>query len=117
MNYITALSQNSPTAISDALSQEAHSRALFASDPDHISLKNPYLNLINVYQHESIWKSNSSKNASDDCTIIMPLEEKRRRKDGDLAIEPGGNERFLRNWHFFTEGTLNGLDWPNVFAA
>ncbi|CAG8440942.1 1066_t:CDS:10 [Ambispora gerdemannii] len=117
MDYITALSHNSPTAISDALARESHYRALFATAPVHPSLKEPYLNLINVYQHESIWKSNSSKNASDDCTIIMPLEEKNRRKDGDWAIEHGGNERFLRNWHLLTEGTLDGLDWSNVFAA
>ncbi|KAG9287132.1 hypothetical protein G9A89_001026 [Geosiphon pyriformis] len=116
-NYLEDLTSNSPTAIYAALAREAQFRSLFATNPKHPSLKNPYVNLINVYENESLWKSDSERNSEGHETIIMALTDKTRLKAGEWAIEHGGNERFLRNWKLYTEGSLNGLDWNNVFAA
>ncbi|PKC72506.1 hypothetical protein RhiirA1_313805, partial [Rhizophagus irregularis] len=47
----------------------------------------------------------------------MPLPEEEILDQGDPAICLGGIETFQKNWNLFTESSLSGLDWSNVFAA
>jgi hypothetical protein len=91
-------------------------RQLFAQNPKGVDLskltllQQPYLNLINVYENEDIWRIQNryfNNEAGDDMGIfVMPLPEEKRLKHDVPAICLGGNETFQRNWKLFTECTF-----------
>src|ERR1043166_908881 len=97
--------------------EELTYRQLFAQRPDDLNpsqlalLHQPYLNLINVYENEDIWKiknrcSNNeagNDNDGDSSMFIMPLLEMERLKHNDPAIYLGGISKFQKNWDVFTE--------------
>ncbi|CAB4474476.1 ankyrin [Rhizophagus irregularis] len=127
--YLSSFRNNDINGIRASLKEESIYRQMFALKPENINssqsklLRQPYLNLINVYEDIDIWKiknrffNNEAGNDDDDGMYIMPLPEEKRLKHGDPAICLGGNEKFYKNWRLFTESSLLELDWSNVFAA
>ncbi|RIA90033.1 hypothetical protein C1645_661896, partial [Glomus cerebriforme] len=45
----------------------------------------------------------------------MPLPEEKRLKHNASAICLDGNETFQKRWKLFTESSLFGLDWSNIY--
>jgi hypothetical protein len=103
-------------AIQEALKAEAHFRHLFAQQPDHESVANPYVSLIKIFDHPILWRQQDMSSQSKH-EIVMPLDEEKRRAAGECAITPGGINGFRRNWKIFTENILENINWNNVFAA
>ncbi|CAG8569665.1 18096_t:CDS:10 [Rhizophagus irregularis] len=101
--YLSSFRKNDVNGVKTSLIEESVYRRLFAQQPNDIDppqlslLRQPYLNLINVYENQDIWEE------------ILD--------QGDPAICLGGIETFQKNWNLFTESSLSGLDWSNVFAA
>lgn len=117
--YLSSFRNNDINGIRASLKEESTYRQMFALKPENINssqlklLRQPYLNLINVYENIDIWKiknrffNNESGNDDDDGMYIMPLPEKKRLKHGDPSICLGGNEKFHKNWRLFTECMRN----------
>ncbi|GBB92606.1 hypothetical protein RclHR1_02030009 [Rhizophagus clarus] len=131
--YLSSFRKNDVDGIKASLMEESIYRRLFAQkpndlDPSQLSLlRQSYLNLVNVYENQDIWKiknryfGNEAENVAndddEDASYIMPLHEEEILGQGDPAICLGGVETFQKNWNLFTESSLSGLDWSNVFAA
>jgi hypothetical protein len=116
--YLSSFRNNDINGIQASLKEESIYRHKFALKPENINssqlklLRQPYLNLINVYDNIDIWKiknrffnNEAGNNDDDDGMYIMPLPEKKRLKHGDPAICIGGKEKFQKNWRLFTECT------------
>src|SRR6266536_2459492 len=111
--YLSSFRTNDINGVQTSLKEESTYRRLFAQNPDDVDpskltlLRQPYLNLINVYENEDIWKIKNryfNNEAGDgDGMYIMPLPKEKRLNHDDPAICLGGNENFLTNWRLFTE--------------
>ncbi|RIA84952.1 ankyrin repeat-containing domain protein [Glomus cerebriforme] len=125
--YLSSFRTNDINGIQKSLIDESTYRQLFARQPEDVDpsqlllLHQPYLNLINVYENKDIWKIKNrffnNESGEDDGMYVMPLPKDKRLNQDDPAICLGGNETFQKNWNLFTESSLSGLDWSNVFAA
>ncbi|GBC03939.1 hypothetical protein RclHR1_05400001, partial [Rhizophagus clarus] len=126
--YLSSFRNNDINGVRASLKEESIYRRMFALTPEDINpsqlklLRQPYLNLINVYENIDIWKIknryfNNDDGNDDDGMYIMPLPKEKRLNHDDPAICLGGNEKFQKNWRLFTESSLLELDWSNVFAA
>ena len=117
--YLSSFRTNNVDGVKSSLAEESTYRQLFARkptkdenvDPSQLALlEQPYLNLINVYENEDIWRiknryfNNETGNDDDGKGIfVMPLPKEKRLGHDDPAIWLGGNESFQKNWNLFTE--------------
>src|SRR6266498_1057022 len=99
--YLSSFRKNDINGIQTSLKEESTYRRLFAQKPDDVNssqltlLRQPYLNLINVYENEDIWKIknryfNNKTGNDNDRMYIMPLPKEKRLKHDDPAICLGG---------------------------
>ncbi|SJL18642.1 uncharacterized protein ARMOST_22239 [Armillaria ostoyae] len=99
---------------------ENERRRLFATCPDSPMVAVPHTGLIDVYgvniTNDMFLSQPRTPDVSNDGCYIMPLSPERRRHSGEMAVVPSLME-FERNWHLFSENSLQALDWTNVIAA
>jgi hypothetical protein len=125
--YLSSFRKNDVNGIKTSLMEESTYRRLFAQQPNDIDpsqlslLRQPYLNLINVYENQDIWKirnryfddeaEDATNNDDDDGMYVMQLPEEEILAQGDPAICLGdGIETFQKNWNLFTECMLKKKD-------
>ncbi|KAF5361582.1 hypothetical protein D9757_011560 [Collybiopsis confluens] len=104
-----------------SLDDETELRRLFATDKNHTRLKDPYVNLVDVFsapQEIRTIRARVLKSDDDlDAKYVMPLSPKDRKAEGSPATT-ASLEEFQKNWAVFSEGSLSQLlDWNNVVAA
>lgn len=127
--YLSSFRKNDVDGIKTSLMEESVYRRLFAQQPNDIDppqlslLRQPYLNLINVYENQDIWKiknryfdnetdnetenkENDNDEDDEDGMYVMPLPEEEILDQGDPAICLDGIETFQKNWNLFTECML-----------
>lgn len=128
--YLSSFRKNDVNGVKTSLIEESVYRRLFAQQPNDIDppqlslLRQPYLNLINVYENQDIWEvknryfDNETDNDEDDedGMYVMPLPEEEILDQGDPAICLGGIETFQKNWNLFTECMLRKKNLISVFA-
>ncbi|KAI1444280.1 hypothetical protein F5Y02DRAFT_390306 [Annulohypoxylon stygium] len=75
-------------------------------------------NLVPIYNgQETLFKIRTIDfEKADKEKYLMPLWKKQREKDDKIAIAESF-EKFQKNFHAFTHGALEGLDWSNVVVA
>ncbi|KAK0661521.1 Ankyrin repeat domain-containing protein 11 [Lasiodiplodia hormozganensis] len=96
-------------------------REVFAQEPDHPALTDPFLNITPVFTGQ---ESNARIRARDLATesdaekekYIMPLDAEHRKPNGSPAVVQSLRE-FQTNFNIFSESSLADLDWSNVVAA
>lgn len=110
------------SAIKPSLEDEEALRRLFATDRANDRLSNPVVGLVDVFGENTdrikkIHARQINEPADRDRHHLMPLDDKIRRKDGDLSMA-GSLEDFKARWAIFSEGALSSLtDWSNVVVA
>lgn len=109
-------------AIKPSLDDEANLRKLFATERTHKRLSDPYVGLVDVFgPNTDAIRTIRARNVKDDedriGKYVMALDDKTRRKDGELAMAPT-MEDFKARWAIFSEGALSQLtDWTGVIVA
>lgn len=96
-------------------------REVFAQEPDHPALTDPFLNITPVFTGQ---ESNARIRARDLATesdaekekYIMPLDAGQRKPNGSPAVVQSLKE-FQTNFNIFSESSLADLDWSNVVAV
>ena len=100
---------------------EAELRRLYAQQPSHPLLADPYINVLRLFTEDTHLIRMRARylpgesQEERDC-YIMPLSDSQRRRTRQLATV-GSLEGFQRNFFIFTESSLYGFDWRNVVAA
>ncbi|KAK6504385.1 hypothetical protein TWF506_002586 [Arthrobotrys conoides] len=102
------------------LNHENYIRELFAQDSANPVLANNHLGLAPVYagyeEHIEIRARDLGSEPEDEkAKYIMPLEEEKRKKNGEKAIV--GLQQFKKNFRIYSESAFMNLDWSNVVAA
>jgi hypothetical protein len=100
---------------------EAQLRQLYAQEPDHEALADPYVNVFplftdNVTDVKMRARDLTSESDDEKAKYIMPLTDEVRRSNGTPATVQSLKE-FQRNFNLFSESSLVDLDWSNVIAA
>jgi len=100
---------------------DAKLREVFAQEPEHPALNDPYLNVVPVFngheKHVNIRARNlESETAEEKEKYVMPLRDWERRANGSPAIVHDIKD-FQKNFALFCESSLVDLDWSNVVAA
>ncbi|CDO72005.1 hypothetical protein BN946_scf184943.g40 [Trametes cinnabarina] len=108
-------------ALQPSLDDEADLRRLFAREKDHVRLKNPYVGLVDIFDAPADIRTTRARVVASedelDVRYILPLSDKKRRKDGDPAMVSTLDD-FKKNWAIFSEGALSQLtDWSNMVVA
>jgi hypothetical protein len=124
LSRISALPKDTPVNLDEALKpsleDEAELRRLFATDPGNSRLKEIHVGLVDVFDAPQDIRTTRTRVVRDEFDLnekyIMPLSEKRRRKEGTPAMAED-LEEFKSNWAIFTESSLSMLNWDNVVAA
>ncbi|KAG8887776.1 hypothetical protein FRB98_009036 [Tulasnella sp. 332] len=110
------------SAIAPSLEDETALRRLFATERDHKRLQNLNVGLVDVFGASTDCirniRARQVKDAADlTDKYVMALDDKTRRKDGELAMA-STFEDFKSRWAIFSEGALSQLtDWTGVVAA
>ncbi|KAJ3213217.1 hypothetical protein HDU67_003156 [Dinochytrium kinnereticum] len=100
----------------ECIDLENANRKLFAQQRDALEIQDPYATLLPVHSDKSnLWNTLPLLEEENATPVILKLEAKNRRLAGTSAIVDKKN--FLINWKLFTEGSLQYLNWDNVFAA
>jgi len=112
--YLSSFRANDVNGIQSSTLEESTYRRLFAQQSDDVNpsqlllLRQPYLNLINIYENEDIWRVKNRYNEDvsydGEGMYVMPLPEDKRLRHNDPAICLG-NKTFQKNWNLFTECT------------
>lgn len=100
---------------------DAKVRELFAQEPDHAALKDPYVNVLPLFDgHTENVKIRArdldSDTAEEKERYIMQLKDEDRKPNGSTAVVQSFKE-FQNNFNVFSELSLADLDWNNVVAA
>lgn len=100
---------------------EAQIRQAFAQDPGNELLKDPYINVLPLFNEDTpdikIRARNlAAESEEEKSKYIMPLPNDVRRTDGSPAVVPHLKD-FQRNFSVFSESSLAELNWSNVIAA
>ncbi|RPD55207.1 ankyrin [Lentinus tigrinus ALCF2SS1-7] len=128
--FLTRITQLPPgPGVTDLLSQvlqlslddEAQLRKLWATDKTNSRLRDPHVGLVDVFDAPDDIRKTRARVVTGETDLvgqyILPLDETRRRKEGEPAMV-SSLEEFKKNWGLFTEGSLSQLtDWSNVVAA
>ncbi len=104
-----------------SLHDEAQLRKLWATDKGNPRLHDPHVGLVDVFDAPDDIRKTRARIIKDEAELsahyIFPLDEKRRRKEGEPSMVSDLDE-FKKNWAIFTEGSLSQfIDWSNVIAA
>ncbi|EFC36777.1 predicted protein [Naegleria gruberi] len=94
-------------------------REIFAKERESPLLNDPYLLLSPLFQNlEEIKNQEKYRIDIGHCPKLLDLTDKTRysRQVSKPRLVNNLNG-FKLNWHRFTQGALDGLDWNNVFAA
>ncbi|KAJ3033317.1 hypothetical protein HDV00_006507 [Rhizophlyctis rosea] len=115
---IFAAALNTPqrkALLSDVVAKENEFRKLFAQDVANPKIKDPYASLLPVHESadQALWHAWGEEEMPE--AVIMPLDAEARADTGTSMV--ADNAEFLLNWRIFTEGSLQFLDWTNIFAA
>lgn len=100
---------------------DAKIRELFAQEPDHPALKDPFVNVVPLFEGHTDDIQIRARNLSTETPeekerYIMPLKEADRKPNGSLAVVQSLKE-FQHNFNVFSELSLADLDWNNIVAA
>ena len=100
---------------------DARVRELYAQEPDHPTLKDPFINVLplfdgNVEQVKIRARNLATESAEEKERFIMPLSDSDRKPGGSPAVVQSFKE-FQNNFNVFSELSLADLDWSNVVAA
>jgi hypothetical protein len=100
---------------------EAQLRQMYAQEPDHEALKDPYANVLPLFTGATPGIKIQARNLEAEseeqkAKYIMPLPDHVRRAHGSPATVQSLKE-FQRNFTIFSESSLVDLDWNNVVAA
>jgi len=100
---------------------DAKLREVFAQEPGHHALADPYLNVLPVFdgkEHVVKIRARDLENESPEEKerYVMPLDDKDRHPSGSAAIVQNIKD-FQQNFAVFSESALVDLDWTNVVAA
>lgn len=100
---------------------EAQLRQAFAQDASNSLLKDPHVNVLPLFTHDTpdikIRARNlAAETEEEKAKYIMPLPDNMRRTDGSPAVVSRLKD-FQRNFGVFSESSLAELDWSNVVAA
>ncbi|KAI8049744.1 ankyrin repeat-containing domain protein [Syncephalis plumigaleata] len=120
--FIEENARDPVVALNNALAIEAEYRQLFAQQPNDTRITNPYVLLLDVFNHPELWQHperiSEDELAKRGYGIVMPITEKEKQyTPNTLAICHDTIDQFKRNWRLFTENSLENLNWNNVFAA
>ncbi|KAJ3294904.1 hypothetical protein HK104_003182 [Borealophlyctis nickersoniae] len=114
--YLSARSFPEKDALlKELLAEENDFRKVFAQNPNDAKIRDPYVSLVPVHENEEIWKAKARTPEEEKIPVLMAVDEEKRAKEGTPMI--ASKEQFLLNWRMFTEGSLQFLDWSNIFAA
>ena len=108
-------------ALQPSLDDEAELRKLWATDKSNPRIQGLHVGLVDVFDAPDIIRKTHARVVVDEADLsarhIHPLQEDRRRKDGEPSMVTSLDE-FKKNWAIFTEGSLSQLtDWSNVIAV
>jgi len=123
--FIQHLANNAETPMAELLEPyrkyDARIRELYAQEPDHSALKDPFVNVLPLFdEHVEKVKIRardlSAESAQEKERYIMPLNDADRKPSGSPAVVQSFKE-FQNNFNVFSELSLADLDWSNVIAA
>lgn len=100
---------------------DAKLREVFAQEPNHPALNDPYINVVPVFGgHEKDLKIRARdldvETIEEKERYVMSLDQAERRPNGSPAIV-GDIKDFQQNFALFCESSLVDMDWSNVVAA
>src|ERR1700753_602998 len=100
---------------------EARLRELYAQSPEHVILKDPFVNLVPLFAGEQLDLKIRARHLDTEDEIqkskyIMPLKDTMRKTNGSDAVVSSLKD-FKHNFSVFSESSLSELDWSNVVAA
>ncbi|KAG8785845.1 hypothetical protein FRC15_000608 [Serendipita sp. 397] len=112
-------------ALNASITGETELRRLFATEPDHSALNDPYIGLVDVFSSDDVIRRVQAREVGDqesnpaelDAKYVFPLKNEQRLQTGHHAIA-ASLDQFRSSWNIFTEGALSQLtDWNNVVAG
>lgn len=115
-DFISYLASNPTKSLPDLLEPfkqyDAKLREIFAQEPAHPALDDPYLNVVPVFNgHQGDVKVRArdleSESVEEKERYVMPLDADDRRPDGSPAIVKDVEE-FQQNFAIFSESALAG---------
>jgi hypothetical protein len=124
-DFIPYLSSHPNRSLSELLEPykqyDAKLREVFAQEPNHPALNDPYINVVPVFdghtKHVKIRARDlENESVEEKEKYVMPLDAAERRGNGSPAIVHDVKE-FQKNFALFCESSLVDLDWSNVVAA
>jgi hypothetical protein len=100
---------------------ENNLREVFAQEPDHSALRDPYVNALPIFTgNERDLKIRARDLAKESKNIqekyLFPLKPEVRKPDGAPAVVMSIKD-FKSNFNLFCESSLADLNWNNVVAA
>lgn len=100
---------------------EARLRQMYAQEPDHEALKDPYANVLPLFTGTTPEIKIQARNLDAESEeqkskYIMPLPDHVRRANGSPATVQSLKD-FQSNFTIFSESALVDLDWNNIVAA
>lgn len=98
---------------------DAKIRELFAQEPNNEALKDPYVNVIPVFNGHDIKiraRKVEEESQEERDSYVMPLSDEQRKADGSTATVKTIKD-FKNNFNVFTELSLADMDWSNVVVA
>ncbi|KAF2021723.1 ankyrin repeat protein [Aaosphaeria arxii CBS 175.79] len=124
-DFITHVASNPDTSLAELLEPykqyDAKLREVFAQEPTHPALDDPYLNIVPVFngkeEHVKVRARNlDSESDEEKERYVMALKQSARLPNGSNAIVQNLKE-FQQNFSLFCESSLVDMDWSNVVAA
>ncbi|KAF2791145.1 ankyrin [Melanomma pulvis-pyrius CBS 109.77] len=124
-DFIPYLQSNPEKPLSQLLEPykeyDAKLREVFAQEPNHPALKDPYINVVPVFGgYEKDLKIRArdldAETIEEKERYVMSLDPAERRPNGSPAIV-GDLKDFQQNFALFCESSLVDMDWSNVVAA
>lgn len=110
------------------LAEEYTLRGFFASDPENLIIRNPYVGLFDIFDLESQARLSRPRREDPDSDIvwrnhrlpakyILPVKPYLRRAPGTPCIVEDLTA-FRRAWDIFTGGALSAIkNWDNIIVA
>ena len=122
LSYVTAHPDTPMTELIEPYKKcDSKIRELFAQEPDHPALNDPFMNVTPVFSGQESNATIRARNLDAESDIekehyLMPLDDKQRKPSGSPAVVQSLKE-FQTNFNIFSESSLSDLDWSNVVAV
>ena len=94
--------------------EEEKYRKLFAKDPNNPSIRDPYVNLIDIMNNSPSFQYQLPTNEESKNTAILTKFSNFNARGPSVCASLN---KFKENWEAFTSGQFTGIDWNNLFVA